>query len=153
MGLLQIKSITGLLAAYQQQALSAEACIQELEQIIQLCRSRQKRLPQIEVSADDFAAWDSLIRPGLVASYRCVAAAAEEAQLYVKKGDAALFPGIITLLENAGRINRVLADSLKLLSGWTRDQIAQELAERIQSYQREGLATHQLAFLEPEPEG
>jgi len=148
----QLSSVSELVLALRRGEIELADYTQQLENVIELCRRRQQRLPQIEVTAEDQLAWDTLIRPGLLASYRCVAAAAEEARLYGQKPNPALLPGISKLLNNAERINHVLADSLKMLSGWTRDQIAQELADRIQIYQREGLATSELPFIEPDGE-
>lgn len=148
-----MKSILELITALRRGEIDKEAYLRELDAIQQVCRQRQQSLPKIEVTPEDQTAWDSLIRPGLTSAYRCVYSAAEEARAYLKKRDPKLLPGIQSLLDSAERINRVLDNSLQMLSGWSHDQIVQELTDRIQVYHREGVATSELNFIEPQDGG
>lgn len=143
-----MKSVLELITALRRGELAKEDYLRELDTLQEICRQRQQRLPRIEVSPEDQTAWESLIRPGLTSAYRCVYSAADEAKVYAQKRDAKMLPGIQNLLDSAERINRVLENSLPMLSGWSQDQIAQELSDRIQVYHREGVATSELNFIE-----
>lgn len=147
-----MQSVLELITALRRGDMDKQTYLQNLEQIQNVMRQRQQKLNTIKVLPEDQAAWDSLIRPGLTSAYRCVISAVDEARAYAPKRDPKLLPGIHSLVESAERINRVLEESLRMLSGWTQEQIERELSDRIQLYHREGAATSELNFLVPDDE-
>jgi len=143
-----MKSILELITALRRGEIDKALYLSELDALQTVCRQRQKNLPKIEVSTEDQTAWDSLIRPGLISAYRCAYSAAEEAKNYLTTRDPRVLQGVQSLLDSADRINKVLENSLQMLSGWSQDQITSKLSERIQAYHQEGQASSELNFLE-----
>lgn len=144
-----MKSILELITALRRGEIETSVYLSELETLLTLCRQRQKGLSKIDIAPQDQTAWNSLIRPGLSSAYRCVVSAAEEAKAYQPTRDPKILQGIYSLLNSAERINLVLEGSMKMLSGWTQDQIAHELSARIQVYHQTGQASTALNFIEP----
>lgn len=145
-----MKSILELITALRRGDIDKALYLSELDALQTICQQRQKGLAKIEVSADDLTAWESLIRPGLTSAYRCVYSASEEAKAYASTRDPKLLKGIESLVNSAERINRVLENSLQMLSGWSQDQIANNLSKHIQAYHPKGTATSELNFIEPQ---
>ena len=145
-----MKSILELITALRRGDIDKALYLSELDALQAICQQRQKSLAKIEVSTDDLTAWESLIRPGLVSAYRCVYSASEEAKTYLNTRDPKQLKGIQSLMDSAARINRVLESSLQTLSGWSQDQIANNLSERIQAYHPQKQVTSELNFIEPQ---
>ncbi|PKL77431.1 MAG: hypothetical protein CVV27_05500 [Candidatus Melainabacteria bacterium HGW-Melainabacteria-1] len=109
-------SLLELVIAYQQRRISPTELEQGLEQQIQLCRHKQRKLKQLSIPPADQQLWQEDLKPGLEACYEGLCSAAAAARDYASQRNEQLLPGIVALIQEVDRIKAYLSNRAALLS-------------------------------------